>query len=363
MQKEVLLEFPKGQSGRAILAPRTGKSKIVIDLIKRDDIKDGILWVTPTTRLATKDIPSEFKRWKAMKYLPQVEAVTWKGLSKITGHYGLIILDEEQFMTATNAQHLLAGDLTGNVIISMTGTESKAQVKKQLYQRLNLEVKYRLSINDAVRLGLLSDYKITVVGIDLDTKKNVEVNYKDKRTKKPKSFMTSEEDTYNYLTLRIEKAKTKFGLIQRRQVIGNSKSKVGAAKYIVNSLEGKRLVFAVSMKQAEEICPYVYHGKTDEKDLDKFMKGTIDKIAMVNKGGTGYTYTLVNHLIIVQIDSDTNGLTSQKITRALLKQGDFKTNIWILCLRKTQDEIWLDSTLENFDASKIEYINFEDLVL
>ena len=363
LQKEVLSSVGIGESGRLLLAPRTGKSKIIIDLIKRDKIKGKILWVTPTTKLAEEDIPAEFVKWKAKKYLPQLETTTWKGLVNAEGDVGLIVLDEEQFMTANNSKNLFNGRLTGDVIISMTGTESKSKDKKKLYEKLNLIVRYKISINKAVDIGLLSNYKINVVMVDLDDKKNIEVKYKDKRTKVEKSFMTSEENQYNYLTERLEKVKTKYGLMHRRNVIGNSPSKLGAAKYIFNSLEGRNIVFAVSMKQAEDLCDYVYHGKTDDTDLKRFISGDVNKLAMVNKGGTGYTYTIIDNLLMTQIDSDVNGLTSQKIARTLLKQEDYEATIWITCLRKTQDEIWLASTLANFDEKKIEYINFKDLEL
>lgn len=363
LQKEVLNSVKLGDSGRFLLAPRTGKSKVIIDLIKRDKIKGKILWVTPTTKLATEDIPAEFIKWKAKKYLTQLETTTWKGLINIEGEFGLIILDEEQFMTANNAKNLFNEKLIGDVVISMTGTESKSKDKKKLYDKLNLVVRYQISINKAVDIGLLSNYKINVVLVDLDDKKNIEVKYKDKKTKKERSFMTSEEDQYNYLTERLSKAQTKYGLMHRRNIIGNSPSKLGAAKYIFNSLEGRNILFAVNIKQAEDLCDYVYHGKTDDVDLKKFISGEVSKLAMVNKGGTGYTYTIIDNLLMTQIDSDVNGLTSQKIARTLLKQKDYEATIWITCLRKTQDEVWLASTLANFDEKKIEYINFKNLEL
>lgn len=363
LQKEVINAVAPGQSGRLILAPRIGKSKMIIDLIKRDKVKGDILWVTPTTKLADESIPAEFVKWKAKKYLKQLKTVTWKGLAKCEGHCGLIILDEEQFMTVNNSRPIGLGHLTADTIISMTGTESKSKDKKELYSKLKLDVLYRISINKAVDIGLLANYKIKVINIPMDKNNNIVVEYKDKATKKPKSFTTSEQKQYEYLTRKLEKSSTKFGIMHRRRIIGNSPSKVGAAKYIINSLEGKKLIFAVDRNQAEELCDYVYHGKTDDADLKKFISGETNKIAMVNKGGTGYTYFNIDNLIITQVDSDTNGLTSQKIARTLLEQGDYEATIWILCLEETRDVIWLNSTLESFDRSKVEYINFKDLEL
>ena len=363
LQKEVINSVKKGQSGRLILAPRIGKTKMIIDLIKRDKIKGKILWVTPTSKLATEDIPAEFDRWKAKKYKKQLQTVTWRGLQSITGNYGLIVLDEEQFATELNLKTLLKGELTTDTLLCMTGTESKSKEKKELYDKLKLNVLYRITINKAVDIGLLSNYKIKVLMVDLDDKMNIEVKYKDKRTKQEKSFMTSELKQYEYQCRKLEQNSTKFGIMMRRQIIGNSPAKLGAAKYIINSLEGRKLIFAVNTKQADELCDYVYHSKSDDTDLKKFISGDISKIAMVNKGGTGYTYTKIDSLIMTQVDSDNNGLTSQKIARTLLAQGNYEACIWILCLKETQDVVWLNSTLQSFDESKIEYIEFKDLEL
>jgi len=353
-----------GESGRLILAPRVGKSKIIIDYIKKHKIKGKILWVTPTSKLADEDIPVEFEKWKAKIYFKQLTTSTWKGLSKMKGHYALIVLDEEQFITVANSKPLFNGELTSDVLLTMTGTESKTKSKKEIYEKLGLKKLYTISINTAVDIGLLSNYRIKVVNIPMNDKMNIEVKYTDKLTKEEKSFTTSELKQYQYLSRRMERqGKTKFGLLHRRRLIGNSPAKLAAAKYIINSLEGTKLIFSMDRVQAEKLSDHVYHGSTDDKDLQAFIAGDIDKIAMVNKGGTGYTYSAIDNLILVQVDSDNNGLTSQKIARTLLEQGAYKATIWILCLEDTQDLIWISSVLQSFDKQKVEYINFKDLVL
>ena len=100
-----------------------------------------------------------------------------------------------------------------------------------------------------------------------------------------------------------------------------------------------------------------------QDDLRDFKEEKINSLALVNAGGTGHTYKNIDHLVLVQADSDKNGLTSQKIARTLLSQGKYKATIWIVCLLGTQDEKWIASTLENFDSSKIEYIEFKNLKL
>ena len=360
LQKEVISVLPEVPHGRLLLAPRVGKTKIGIDIIKKVN-PASILWVTPSADLAEKTLPLEFETWKAKKYLPKLTTSTWASLDKIVGHKSLIILDEEQFATENNLQNLLSGDLTADCILSMTGTETKHEVKLDLYKALKLPVLYQMSINEAVDIGLLANYSIKVVEVSLGTVKNIPAG------NKANPFLTTEIGQYDYLHKIAQQAmfqKRKdapFRIMARMRAIYDSPSKTEAAKFLMEKLQGRKLLFCSSISQAEALCPNTYHSKTDAIALDKFKSGEIDEIAMVNSGGVGQTYKAIDHLIMVQADSDKNGLTSQKLCRTLLDQKDYKANIWLLSLIGTQDEKWIESTLENFDKTKVEYVRFINL--
>lgn len=360
IQKEIV-DGVNSPHGRFILAPRVGKTKIGIDIIKKFKPK-SILWVTPSAELAEKDIPEEFITWKAKRYLAKLSTVTWKSLHKMVGYYDLIILDEEQFATENNLGSIFSGQLKCKHIMSMTGTASEHDHKKELYKRLFLDIVADISINNAVDMKLLANYSIKVVEVDMSDKRDIEAGNKDKK------FMTSEIKQYTYLNniaqqaIYQKRSDMTFRILARMRAIKNSKSKTEVAKYLINKLEGRKLIFSATINQAEELCENTYHSKTDNVDLQKFLNAEIDTIAMVNAGGTGFTYKKLDHLILVQADSDKNGLTSQKISRTLLAQKDYKATIWILSLVGTQDEKWVKSTLENFDKSKVEYLRFKNLV-
>ena len=81
---------------------------------------------------------------------------------------------------------------------------------------------------------------------------------------------------------------------------------------------------------------------------------------MVNTGGVGFTFTGIEHLIIMQVDADVNGNTTQKICRALINDG-IKPVIWILQLDTTQDEVWVNQTLTRFSANKVSHITWDEL--
>jgi len=361
LQNEIINGLSEFPVGRLLLAQRAGKSRIAVEIIKKSK-PNSILWITPSTELATKDIPEEFIKWKASEYVDKLTTVTWMSLHKITGWYDIIILDEEQFITSNNAVNLLNGSLKGN-ILSMSGTKTEIGDKKLLLQSLGLKVLYKLDINKAVDIGLLANYKINVLDIPLnDTDKIIQGG------NKQKPFMTTEKAHYAYIdkitrqSIYQNRADIKFRVLARRKAISDSISKDKVAKWLWNNLEGRKLFFCSSIKQANLITNQTYHSKTDGFYLQKFISGQIDEICMVNAGGTGFTYKDIDHLVIVQVDSDKNGNTVQKICRTLLAQPNYTAQIWILNLNGTQDEIWVNSTLSKLDREKIEYINSKTLL-
>lgn len=354
IQEDILNSLPRKPTGRLLLAPRVGKSRLAINLIKREQPK-SILWVTPSAKLADEDILEEFTRWDAKEYLPKLTTVTYRSLHKIVGHFELIILDEEQHLTENNSVNLITKSLSYDYLITLTGTPTKHQNKKDLYFKLQLKVLYHIPLKEAVNMDLLADYSVRVVQVDLSAEKNIKAG----NQKRP--FLTSEIKQYQYLTGVIEKAKLefdrtlKFKILTRMRFIHNSPSKLSVAKYLKQKLTGTKILFCSNIKQAETLSKHVYHSKTNDKALQSFLKGEIKELAMVNAGGVGFTYKNLDHLIITQIDSNKNGNTVQKACRTLLKQNNYKATIWIICLLGTQDEVWVKETLKAFNQEKITF--------
>jgi len=413
IQKEIKSKLLKNPHGLAIIAQRVGKTKICIDLIKRDKPK-SILWVILSKDLH-RDIMSEFKKWKADKYTNILTISTYNSLPKITGHYETIILDEVQSVTEINMSNILNGNLTYKHILGVSGTYTKSLEKQEIYKKLNLEVLIDYGINEAVEDGVLSDYRINVVNIPynpniskevkhinqkieyynkgiisyLDGKISIkgmvsaELNVRFNRmvedgklfnilsdTGKSIGYIISKPDgskigkfnpfpdiVYYIKNEKLYQKVPAFLLIKRAQIIGNSPQKEQYCRKLQTTLKGKRnIFFCNSIQQSESISEYLYNSTTDTKYLDMFNNMEISELVMVNSGSVGYTYRQVDNLIIVQVDSDNNGKSSQKLSRILLKQIDYQATVWILCLKGTQDEAWVQEFLKTFNQDKINVI-------
>ena len=359
IRQKILASIPPQKMVRLHLAPRFGKTKLIISLIERDQPK-SILWVTPSRKLADIDIPQEFKKWNAERYLNSLCITTWASLKNIRGSYDLIILDEEQNVTENNCQNFFNNTLTGN-IVSMTGTPPTSEEKQEIYWKLGLSVSYTLTIDEAVELNIVSDYKITIFNIDLSNKKDIEI------TKGKSKFLTSELSSYEYIDQKAKNAYNAFSpngtfpwaIAKRVDFIKKSKTKKELAKRILKKLcSGRTLIFAPFINYAEELCQHSYHSKSANKDaLDDFQNFKINRLSLVNTGGVGFTFKGIENLLIVQMDSNKTGLSTQKIARALLKQKNKeKVNIYILCLRNTKDTEWVTKGISDFDPSRIKIV-------
>ena len=357
IQQEIIdsLEIPS--HGLLTLSPRIGKTKLGIDIIKREKPK-SVLWVTPNTKLRDEDIPAEFKQWKALSYLKKTDIICYASLSSHTGNYDKIILDEYQGLSPNNCTPLLNGKIKYKTILGLSGTHPKHKEKQDLYDELKLETLSKMTIDEAVENKLIAPYKIKVIELDLDVK--------DKYIKagsKTKPFMQTEKARYDYLTRLINiklfsgQPVPKFFYLNRMRFLYNLKSKHEFAKKLISKLEGRTLIFTGSIAQAEDLCKNTYHSKTDDKDLKKFLEGKIDQLACVNAGGVGYTYRNVDNFVIVQVDSNMKGSTVQKMARSLVLQEGYIATIYVLVVKNTVDEDWLKKVLQDFNSENIEYIS------
>ena len=357
IQNKILDNLLYPTHGLLKLAPRVGKTKLGIEILKKEKPKK-VLWVTPNTKLRDEDIPREFKEWKALSYLKKTDIICYASLSSHTGNYDKIILDEYQGLSPNNCTPLLNGKIKYKTILGLSGTHPKHKEKQDLYDELKLETLSEMSIDEAVENNLIAPYKIKIIELELDNKdKYITGGSKDK------PFMQTERSRYDYYTRLINmklfsgQPVPKFFYLNRMRFLYNLKSKQDFAKKLIPKLEGRTLIFTGSIAQAEDLCKYTYHSKTDDTHLQKFMKGKINTLACVNAGGVGYTYRDVDNFLITQVNSNGKGDSTQKIARSLVLQEGYEANIYILVVKNTVDEDWLKKVLNDFDKDKVEYIN------
>lgn len=353
-QQIIIDSIPSRPHGLLLIAPRVGKTKIAISLIKRDKIKK-VLWVTPSTKLRDVDLPEEFKKWKALKQLKSVTFICYSSLAKHVGKYDYIILDEYQSITEANWEPIFKGRIGYKNILGLSGTHPKDPIKQALLEILKLPIIYKMNIEKAINKNLISDYTIRVVNCSLN---NVDKDIK--AGNKVTTWYQTEKEAYSYLCKIVHQS---FGGIRRMRFIYDSKTKEDTAKKLIAKLSGRKLVFCSSIAQSERLGKdKVYHSKTSKDMLNNFLEYEIDELYCVKAGGVGFTFKGIDHLVLIQTDSDKKGDTTQRISRALLSQEGYIGNIWIICLEDTKDKEWLQEALKEFDKDKIKYYTLNQIL-
>jgi superfamily II DNA or RNA helicase len=406
IQNSILETLSLSPNGRLILSPRFGKTRLILKILKRLNKNVSILWVTPFNVLKPQII-KEFKDFDFGNLVIDLQISTWSSLDKTYGNYDFIILDEEQYITEKNSKNLLDNTLSSTCILSMTGTATKKKEKIDIYKKLNLNILADFSISQAVDQGVLSDYEIRVLNIQYD-RQNFFMN-KLQQSLNPigayevldnKIVFTGKKEgclalanlseskngtmlhkVFNkdsmccgYLMEDLKTGKvtiqgidyylknynyysSNVNVLSLFNQIKDYHQKIRAAKSVLSIIDGKALVFSASIKQAEKLCENTYHSKSTDNKLEDFINDKIDRLSLVNLGSVGSNFLNLKHLLLVQCDSDRNGKSTQKITRILLKEKDKKPIIWLFCLKGTQDEKWVENTLQSFDKNKIKYID------
>jgi superfamily II DNA or RNA helicase len=366
----------EGGWGMIVAATGVGKSKIAINAIQKEVAmkKDArILICVPTEKLRDENWKQEFKKWKLTKiYTKNVERTCHVSMAKIKDqHYDLVVFDEAHNITEANAEFFKQNEVER--CIALTATPPVEKLKKELLRDRELPVVYELPLDMAVKLRLVSPYKVYVVEMDLDDT----VRYV-KAGSKAKPFMTTEKKQYDYLTQTINRimfnpVKTvqnetalKFRILERMRFIYNLASKKKAAEFILENLlpaEEKTLIFCGSIEQAKALCRHSFHSDSEsDHSFQLFKRGMINRLSCVKSINEGHDINVkLDNALVVQLTSKERNLV-QRIGRLIRYRKGHEARIVILTVANTVDEKWAKSALENLDPEKVRFIRLSNLV-
>jgi superfamily II DNA or RNA helicase len=355
--------------GRGILAMATGsgKSKVAIDLATylapSEFVFTKIALLVPTEKLRDENWKEEFIKWKAPLEWRATTSLCYASASKVSNNkFELVILDEGHNITQLNSS-FFANNQVENIVM-LTATVPTDPIKLAILKSLGLEVVYNLTLDVAVQLGFVSPYKVVVITVPLNSvDKNVVGG------NKANSFMTTEQNQYNYLSETVEKTRflggkiAQFAIMRRMHAIYKLKSKEDVVKFLLNSVIPKKdrvLVFSANIEKASRACEYTYHSKSGNRGYDLFKSEQINQLSCVKAINEGHNLPNIDKAIAEQLTSKDKDIV-QRIGRIIRFRPGHEAVLYIIQAEKTQDDVWVKTALLGLDQSKIEYITFNNL--
>lgn len=367
VQNEAIQAVVNNRGGIVAMATGSGKSRVAVELAKyyfnpKNDYHAALL--VPTEKLRDENWDEEFTKWEAQNIWKHTQRLCYASASKIKGYdFPLAILDEGHNITELSSEFFLNNEVEN--IVLLTATPPTDMVKKQILSDLGLRLVYELTLDQAVRLGFVAPYKVTVITVPLDNAtKNIPGG------NKTNPFMTTESATYSYWNKRVQscmndqtpqgRGKLKFAILGRMQFIYKIPSKTQVIKYLLDKVipkEDRTIVFCGNIQQAEEVCPTFYHSKSGNASYDAFKSEAINRLSCVKAINEGHNFPGVDSGIIGQLNSKEKDLV-QRIGRLIRFRPGHEAHLYIVISESTQDEKWLETAIENLDQTKIEYVRF-----
>lgn len=369
MQEEAKLKAIESldlvSSAALLMGTGSGKSKTVIDILKHYN-PDKITWLTNSTKLRDEDTPAEFVKWDAEYLMEKTNFICYHSAYKLEGEdLGFVVCDEGD-VSLTEKYSLVYENNDRDKLLFVSATTRDDQ--KEMLAKL-APVVYSIGTQDAQDAGILNKTKFIFVDYMLDTRRNIRMETK------TKSWMTSEQDNYDYLERQYTRALIEF--LEKKRLVDdwyrspdlnssvsplmaakqkaytkmnwvNSKRfnflcKLNSSKAITKRLltkiyaneANKTIVFSNFTEEIDKICKYTYHSKNKgtkanpNLTLEKFNSGEIRVAGVCSIINRGANMTGLNHGIFESYDgSNTKG--QQKIGRFCRLLADNEATIYIL---------------------------------
>lgn len=311
---------------------------------------------------------SIFDTWKddAVKFgidqkvMDQITYTTYLSLNKFNPHsYDIVVLDECHSLLDSHETFLSAYQ---GRILGLTGTPPRyGNTEKGKMVAKYCPILYKYITDDAVDDNILNDYRIIVHKMPLGTDSVIPVVMKNN------NFYTSEKKSYDYWTNRIIQADTKkqeqIASVMRMRVMMDFRTKENYAKYLLNEIEDKCIVFCNTQAQADRVCKHSVHSENPdaEANLEMFKKDKIDKLSCVLQLNEGVNIPNLRAGVIMHAYGNERK-SSQRIGRLLRLNPDDTAVVHILCYSGTVDERWTAEALRDLDPTKIKYheVNLSD---
>jgi len=298
---------------------------------------------------------SEARKFDKEKLLINITFSTYLSINKQDPReYDIVYLDECHSLLDSHRAFL---DEFNGKILGLTGTPPKHSnsIKGRMVDDY-CPIVYEFVTDNAVNNKILNDYQIIVHELWLGTQKNYQVSTKNH------SFKTSELENYLYWCTRIDAASPKgvhMSRVMRMKAMMEYKTKEKYAKLLLNSIEGKCILFANTQDQADRLCEYSYHSNNldSEDNLRLFKEDKIDKLSCVLQLSEGVNIPNLKQGIIMHAYGNERK-SAQRIGRLLRLNPDEKAIVHVLCYMNTVDEKWVKSALDGLDQSKIEWKNY-----
>lgn len=385
IQKEALNKWLENEKKGVVILP-TGVGKTILALhalysmVKSDTTH---LFLAETTE-RKKDLLNDIKLYNKLfnvdvtndynlKFYCYQTAYRWKDKE-----FGLVIADEcHDSLSPKYSEFYFNNKYQAFIGLSATiDKKTKYEENGNVYTKGDIlnkiaPIVFKYSINDAQKDNVSRKLNIYIINHQLN-----EIDKTVKAGSLKKSFLQTEKASYDYWDKEhkrswfledqeLKSLKIRITSHKRSNLLFNLPSKIDVVKQLINTINGKTIIFGNSLDALLKITPNVVSSKNDEKKNDfiryNFDNDKINVIASFKKLKQGANLDKVDNCIIHSYYGVEKDII-QRVGR-LRQNGDKVGNVFIILTTGTQEEVWFSKMMENMnDFTIINCDNIEDCI-
>lgn len=341
-----------------------------------------ILILTPTTVIKEKVWAKEFKKWgfeDVYKKCVTIECIQ-TAFKWIGTHWDLVIADEmhNYLPDDDHKEYQFFKFFDHNTYDKILGLSAKIPIKKQKYLNKIAPIVYQVDLETALKYKIVSDFNIYAIRVSMNAESSSEYREIQRKYFYFERHLGGPFEAFRNATKYLEEKHPNMcsmalgfysSMKKRKEFLYNLPEKVELSNVLMNHLQGKGILFAMSTNMADKIGErkdtVVYHSKqtkvVNEQSMRAFEKRkTVRYLASAEALNEGYDVPEVDYAIILAFTSSEKDMI-QRIGRCVRKNGDKVANIFIFFCPGTQEEKWLRKATKSFSSELITYLNIEEL--
>lgn len=228
-------------------------------------------------------------------------------------------------------------------------------ISKETREKIGVPIMVEFLAKEAIEAGIVADYNITVHLVNLDNKI--------KTANKAGKLLTEKQkyDNYSFVIKKLfkEGKNTMHLALSRNRLSIGSKGKIAYLNKLLEKLKDKRyLIFTGLSSVADEIGIPSYHSKSpNDNNLQRFQRGEINHLAMVEKGKTGFTYKDLDGVILLNFTYSSENMAQGNSRSGYLDYIGKCSESHIICISEEPEVHKLKESLSMLDSKKIKYLN------
>lgn len=350
-----------GYVGSIIAGTGFGKSRCgVLAIGKLLKPGERALVLVPTNQLEDQ-FAEEFKKWGYEDILDQVTIMCYQSSHKFRNEkFEMVVCDEIHLGLSPVYRNFFEYN-TYDKLLCMTATVPEEEEYMQYLHKI-APVRYSITLDECVTLGLVAPYEVVCVPIELNEEDKLaykKANNKFVQAKYRIGGFNTFDDAKAILAKKIQgdagAAKMFFDAIrERKQVVQHASSKIDKAQELVNQhSDAKILVFSgsnsFSDSMGDALGGLVYHSGLSkgrrEKVLQRFESKSERILCSTKALNQGFNVPDASIGIIAGLDSKSLPLI-QRVGRLLRLNKDKVGKIYILYVQDSQEEKWVKNAVK-----------------